>query len=425
MLLYSLTIALSAFLLFELQPIIAKSILPWFGGTSAVWSTCMLFFQVVLLLGYLYAHWLHRTFGARRQAIIHSVVLAASLALLPVLPNPAWKSTVVAHPSLRILALLTVTVGLPYFLLSSTSPLLQAWYARTHKRGMPYRLFALSNAASLAALLSYPFLIEPNLATRLQGILWSAAYAGFAATCALTAWRTSLLPEVEAAHAARRDRGGCRAGLDGPPAVARPRVLGFGTSAGGDHAPHAGCGGHTVPLDPAAHGLPAELHPVFRGAELLPARSLRSAAGALARLHGIQPVARTPGCYGCLADAHHRMSIGPSLVVFALALFVCCMVCHGELARLKPHPRHLTGFYVLVSLGGATGGLFVGLVAPNFFRAYYEFPIGLAFCACPGAIVLCARRGRAGRSRLWPPPWPATCSAWAPACTRWWTDTGW
>src|ERR1035438_8632741 len=190
-LLYSLTIFLSAFLLFQVQPIIAKTILPWFGGSSAVWSTCMLFFQVVLLLGYLYAHWLHEKLAPRRQAVAHIAALAVSFAALPILPNPVWKSAGVAHPSLTILALLSLTVGLPYFLLASTSPLLQAWYARTHREGMPYRLFALSNFASMLALLSYPFLVEPNLPTRMQGLIWSAAYVCFAALCGATAWRSS------------------------------------------------------------------------------------------------------------------------------------------------------------------------------------------------------------------------------------------
>src|SRR5262245_20343776 len=199
MLFYTLTILLSAFLLFEVQPIIAKMILPWFGGTSAVWSTCMLFFQIVLLLGYLYAHWLNRNFPPRRQAILHSVALALSLASLPILPSERWKTTAVTQPSLRILALLALTVGLPYFLLSSTSPLLQAWYARTHKSGLPYRLFALSNFASMMALLSYPLLIEPNLPNRLQGWIWSAAYVCFAAVCSLTAWRTVSAPELKEA----------------------------------------------------------------------------------------------------------------------------------------------------------------------------------------------------------------------------------
>src|SRR3954451_85243 len=196
MLLFGVTIFLSAFLLFEVQPVIAKMILPWFGGTSAVWSTCMLFFQIVLLLGYAYAHWLHRTFAARKQAIIHIAVLAVSLAALPILPGDHWKSAANDQPSLRILALLSATVGLPYFLLSSTGPLLQAWYARNHKEGMPYRLFALSNFASLLALLSYPVAIEPNLASRVQAWAWAGAYVAFAAVCGLTAWRASLHPNA-------------------------------------------------------------------------------------------------------------------------------------------------------------------------------------------------------------------------------------
>jgi hypothetical protein len=172
MFLYAITIFLSAFLLFEVQPVIAKIILPWFGGTSAVWSTCMLFFQLVLLLGYVYAHWLHTRLAPRRQAFVHITVLLLSLAALPILPAAHWKADG-GQPSLRILALLSATVGMPYFLLSSTSPLLQAWYARSHKEGMPYRLFALSNFASMLALLSYPLLIEPNLPNRVQAYGWS------------------------------------------------------------------------------------------------------------------------------------------------------------------------------------------------------------------------------------------------------------
>src|SRR5215471_17548960 len=190
MLFYSLTIFLSAFLLFEVQPIIAKMILPWFGGSSAVWSTCMLFFQIVLLLGYLYAHWLN-SLAPRKQALVHISLLAVSLTTLPIIPGRSWRTHGLGPPSTTILALLAVTVGLPYFLLSSTSPLLQAWYARTHKAALPYRLFALSNFASLLALLSYPLLIEPNLTGRTQGIVWSVSYLLFAAVCAFTAWRSS------------------------------------------------------------------------------------------------------------------------------------------------------------------------------------------------------------------------------------------
>ncbi len=388
MLLYSITIFLSAFLLFEVQPVIAKMILPWFGGTSAVWSTCMLFFQIVLLLGYLYAHLLHRKLGPRQQAIAHSVVLAASLAALPILPSPHWKTAGVEQPSLRILALLAVTVGLPYFLLSSTSPLLQAWYARNHKEGMPYRLFALSNFASLLALLSYPVLIEPNLPNRIQGLAWSVAYVAFAIVCALTAWRAAAQPAVAFV---RPEEGRAE---DTEPAWAL-RLLWLGLAASASVLLLA----VTTHLTQDVAAIPFlwivpltvylltfilcfetprfYLRPVF-----LPLFLVSVAFMAFRLWPGHwnvqQPVLQT------VANLDSRWIIAS----FAASLFVCCMVCHGELARLKPHPRYLTGFYVTVSLGGAIGGLFVGLVAPNLFRAYYEFPIGLGVCAAVVALVL-------------------------------------
>jgi hypothetical protein len=149
--LYAATVFLSAFLLFQIQPMIAKIILPWFGGASTVWSTCMVFFQVTLLFGYLYAHWLQARAAPRRQALLHIALLAVSLVALPIVANTAWKPAAGDSPSLRILGLLAVTVGMPYFVLSTTSSLVQAWYARTHHGVVPYRLFALSNFASLLA----------------------------------------------------------------------------------------------------------------------------------------------------------------------------------------------------------------------------------------------------------------------------------
>jgi SAM-dependent methyltransferase len=389
MVFYTATIFLSAFLLFEVQPIIAKTILPWFGGTSAVWSTCMLFFQLVLLLGYLYAHWLHRSFAPRRQALAHIAVLAASLAALPILPNPSWKNAGVAQPSLRILVLLAVTVGLPYFLLSSTSPLLQAWYSRSHKGGLPYRLFALSNFASMLALLSYPTVIEPNLPTRMQGLVWSAAYAGFVLLCALTAWRSSGEQSV---------RSDAETG-PAPDALHWPlRLTWFALAASASVLLLAVTTHLTqdVAAIPFLWILPLAVYllsfiicfesprfywrPVF-----LPL--LMAALGFMAYR---------------LSSYRGSMEIRLAIALFALGLFICCMVCHGELARLKPHPRYLTGFYVLVSLGGAAGGLFVGLVAPNLFRAYYEFPIGLAFCAATVFAVLLKEAWRfPGPRRVW------------------------
>jgi len=377
MILYSLTIFLSAFLLFQVQPVIAKMILPWFGGSSAVWSTCMLFFQVVLLLGYLYAHWLN-WLAPRRQAVIHSVVLAASLCFLPIIPSASWKVAGPAHPSWTILALLAMTVGLPYFLLSSTSPLLQAWYARTHTGGIPYRLFALSNFASMLALLTYPFLVEPNLRSTTQAYTWSVGFVGFAAICALTAWKTSagksMAAEQDATDAAT---------LEAAPPGIGTRLLWLGLAASASVLLLA----VTTHLTQDVAAIPF-LWIVPLSIYLLSFIVCFESP----RLY-FRPVF-VPLFMASLAfmayrlwPDHIKMEMRLLIALFAFALFNCCMVCHGELARLKPHPRYLTGFYVTVSLGGAVGGLFVGLVAPNLFHAYWEFPIGLALCGLVAVIV--------------------------------------
>ena len=369
MLLYALAVSLSAFLLFEVQPIIAKMILPWFGGTSAVWTTCMLFFQVVLLLGYLYAHWLHEKLAPRKQALLHIAVLAASLATLPILPNPAWKAVDVAHPSERILLLLAITIGLPYFLLSSTSPLLQAWYARRNRGGLPYRLFALSNAASMLALLTYPLLVEPNLPTRLQGYAWSAAYACFAVLCALTAWRSS----GEAAAAASPEG----AGTVEPPPSWTARLLWLGLAASASVLLLAVTTHLTqdIAAIPFLWILPLSIY-------LLSFIICFESPGAYRRIIFLPLLLAALAFFAYrLWPYHAAMQMRAAIALCGAALFVCCMVCHGELVRLKPDPRHLTGFYVAVALGGACGGLFVSLLAPNLFDAFDEFPIGLALCA--------------------------------------------
>jgi SAM-dependent methyltransferase len=370
MLLYALTISLSAFLLFAVQPIIAKAILPWFGGSSAVWSTCMLFFQAVLLLGYAYAHWLHQKVGARKQAIAHIAMLAASLAALPIIPNQAWRTASAGQPSLRILGLLAITVGLPYLLLSSTSPLLQAWYARNHKDGLPYRLFALSNFASMLALLSYPLFVEPNLPTRMQEWVWSVAYVCFALFCGVTAWRSGAHPVAEPAWTSAQDAG------ESQP-VWSDRLLWLGLSASASVLLLAVTNHLTqdVAAIPFLWLLPLS---VYLLSFILCFESTRY----YKRVVFVPLLFAALGYMGYRMWWHHKdMSIRLVIALFGLALFICCMVCHGELSRLKPHPRYLTGFFVTISLGGAFGGVFVGLVAPYVFRGYYEFPAGLALCA--------------------------------------------
>jgi SAM-dependent methyltransferase len=389
MLFYPCVIFLGAFLLFQVQPIIAKIILPSFGGSSVVWSTCMLFFQVVLLLGYTYAHWLHERFAPKRQALIHSFLLLASFAILPLGPDAARAVRGVDHPSWQILRLLTATVGIPYFLLASTSPLLQAWYAR--QRGQaPYRLYALSNLASMLALVSYPALVEPTLTTRHQGLIWSIAYGVFAAMCAATAWIGARSLAINTGTAVSH----------ATVPVPKPdwRLLSIWIAL-------AACASilllavttfltQDVAAIPFLWILPLSIYlltfiicfdspriyfrPVFYPL-------LAGALGLLAYL---------------LQHPYGGPKIGWTVVLSVAALFFCCMVCHGELVRLKPHPRYLTLFYTMLSVGGALGGTFVALVAPNVFSSYEEFPIGLGLCAILAAGVLLASH-REWFSRLW------------------------
>src|SRR5688500_2696026 len=200
MLLYAGTIFLSAFLLFLVQPVIAKQILPWFGGAAAVWAICLVFFQSVLLFGYAYADWTSRRLTPRRQAWVHLGLLALSLVALPIIPDAQWKPGSDSDPTLLILGLLAATIGLPYFLLSSTSPLVQVWFWQRFRHAVPYRLFALSNFASLLALLSYPVLIEPFLPLAAQSWMWSAGYLGFVVLCGVTAYRSTSGPAAAPAQ---------------------------------------------------------------------------------------------------------------------------------------------------------------------------------------------------------------------------------
>src|SRR5688572_32038951 len=198
---YAVTIFLSSFLLFLVQPLIARLILPWFGGSAAVWTTCMLFFQALLLAGYAYAHFLEKKLPqGKLQPLVHTVLLAAAVATLPISPSEAWKPAGSDEPISRILLLLGACVGLPYLLVASTSPLLQAWFARGRPGANPYRLFAISNLASLIALVGYPFVIEPFLAAGDQVRLWSWLFALFALLCAVVAWRTPRI-RIDETHA--------------------------------------------------------------------------------------------------------------------------------------------------------------------------------------------------------------------------------
>lgn len=377
--LYAGTVFVSAFLLFQIQPIIAKMILPWFGGSSAVWSTCMLFFQTTLLLGYLYAHWLQGRFQPRREALTHTTLLMLSLFALPIVANPSWKPAPEANPSLAILGLLVVTVGLPYFLVSTTGSLIQAWYARTHAGVIPYRLFALSNFASMLALLSYPLLVEPALPTRVQGRIWSIAYAGFVVLCGATAWFGAnrklemqvAAPGAESADPAPVPAAGERALWVALAACASILLLSVTTFLTQDVAAVPFLWILPLVVYLLSFILCFEVPRLYKRWLFIPLTVV--ALGVMA--HGI----------GLVSGWSTHMI--PTIGTFSGCLFVCCMFCHGELASRKPHPRYLTGYYVMISLGGAAGGLFVGLIAPNFFDGEYEFPIGMAMCAALAVVL--------------------------------------
>jgi hypothetical protein len=195
--LFAVTIFTSAFLLFQVQPLLAKFILPWFGGTPAVWTMCMLVFQMLLFGGYAYAHLLSRIKSVPRQAIIHAFLLTAAALMLPIVPDTGWKPVGDEAPGLRITLLLLATVGMPYFLLSSTGPLLQKWFSTACPGTSPYRLYALSNMGSLLALVSYPFAFEPVFSSTAQAWLWSVLFLVFALSCLMCGWKTatSAVPE--------------------------------------------------------------------------------------------------------------------------------------------------------------------------------------------------------------------------------------
>ena len=273
--LYAITILLSAFLLFQVQPIIAKMILPWFGGSAAVWTTCMLFFQLLLVGGYAYSHWSIRALKPRTQTLVHLALLVAGIAALPILPDASWKPHGEADPSLRILGLLAASVGLPYFLLATTSPLVQAWYARAEHGAMPYRLYALSNLGSMLALVSYPFVVEPWLPTRVQALGWSGGFVAFAIACAALAWRSRTAP-AEIAAVADGDAPG-RRGSGRLRAVGRARRRGVDPAARLHQPPVAERRADSVPLGAAARALSPLVHPLLRGAQLVPPQALPAA----------------------------------------------------------------------------------------------------------------------------------------------------
>jgi SAM-dependent methyltransferase len=390
MLLYATTIFVSAFLLFLVQPVIAKQILPWFGGTAAVWTTCLVFFQTALLLGYFYSDWTTRHLRPKTQAMLHVGLVLLAIALLPIIPADAWKPIGDEAPTLRIILLLSATIGLPYFLLATTSPLIQAWFAKSYPGQSPYRLFALSNLASMIALIGYPFVLEPNIATKLQAVGWSVGFGTFAVLIAGSAWYAMRSREEVAPIAAAFDEN----------AVAptwSQKLLWILLSAMGSVLLLAISNHLTQNISsiPLLWVVPLALYLLT----FILTFDARDATSGWYQRTLVLPMlaAVLLAMAWTLADSNLHFELTWQIGIFSAGLFVACMFCHGELVARKPHPMYLTQFYLMISVGGACGAALVGIVAPLTLPGYFELDlalIALAFVATLLTIDIFGKRDR-------------------------------
>src|SRR6267142_4298182 len=404
-----------ATLLFVVQPMVGKMVLPLLGGTPAVWSTCMVFFQAALLAGYAYAHASTAWLGTSpRQALLHLGILVIPLSVLPLAVNPHFLRGGEANPVLDVLLLLSVSVGLPFFVVSATAPLLQKWFSHTgHPAARdPYFLYAASNLGSMLALLGYPTLIEPRLHLRgeswmTQTRLWSVGYVALAALialCAFVLWRRAAAPAPVASS-------------DTPP----------GPEPGGP-APIES----SVPPAPSASILDDEPPSMRRRLRWIVLAFVPSSLFIGATTYITTDVAAVPLLwvlplaiyllsfiltFGHWPDRLHRLVTTATLPVILIVLFLIvsafkqriwitmlwhflllllvALACHGELARSRPTSRYLTEFYLLLSVGGVLGGLFNALIAPVVFRSLVEYPLVMVL-----AGVLLSARDRDPSRRL-------------------------
>jgi hypothetical protein len=391
-LLHCAALFLGSLLLFAIEPMFTKMILPLLGGTPAVWNTAMMFFQAILLVGYLYAHLLSRIQSLRRQVIVHAAVLGAGLLFLPA--HVAWQEAAGAsmHPVPWLVGLLTVSIGLPFFAVSATAPLLQRWFSHSdHPRASdPYFLYASSNAGGLIALLSYPVLIEPRLGLTLQSRAWTAGYLALTLAvvlCAVSLW------------AARR-----RLGTDSIADIASE--IPTGDSADAFHERITwGRRARWVALAfvPSALLLAVTQH---ISTDVAAAPFLWVVPLSLYLLSFIIVFSRKPilrhswmlwlqvWIFALLAIYFMEHDLWMLLTLHLAALFVTAMVCHGELVRRRPMAEHLTEFYLWMSLGGLLGGVFCSLIAPIAFDSILEYPLVLTF-----ACLLRPEFGKGGQVR--------------------------
>lgn len=415
---YAVTIFASAFLLFQIQPMISKAILPWFGGTSAVWTTCLLFFQSLLFGGYAYAHFSNSWLRPKHQAIVHIAQIVAAVVFLRVLPQADAKPLGGGDPTREILLMLALTIGLPYFVLSATGPLLQAWFARSFPDRTPYRLYALSNVGSLLALVSYPFIFERLFELTRQAALWSAGFIAFAALCGVTAawlWSSSVEGTWRANDAQGAEEDDAQAGKVGTDQVAQSPLLvhyllwivlpAFASATLMATTNHVSTDVAVVPL---LWIIPLALYlltfiiafdrPVWYRRTLVAALTIPAIyATGLAYKEGIGAAnlydcGFSGICMRSVAEVLHLGNVAKdgsvsspefhigfraALAANFVAMLGICFLCHGELANLKPPTRYLTAYYLLMSAGGALGGLAVTIVAPHVFTTIFEWKLSI------------------------------------------------
>lgn len=376
---FASSILIGAFLVFQVQPVISKTILPWFGGSPAVWTTCMLFFQVLLFGGYLYAHLSVKYLTPAWQGAVHALLVIAAVSLLPIMPNAGWKPVDSQNPTWRILLLLGANVGLPYFLLSSTAPLIQSWFSQTYQGKSPYRLYALSNAGSLVALLSYPFVFEPAMGVQSQSAFWTIGFCVFALFCGLTALMIRRQPPSEKLTSTSVEPHSGK-----PPTIGQylfwlimPAFASVMLLAATNHI----C--QDVAVIPFLWVAPLSLYLLtfiicFDNQKWYSKRWC--SVGALVSILLI--------C-GLEVFDLHNFNLVFEVGINLSAMFFICMLCHGELVHHKPAPKWLTAFYLMSSAGGALGGILVAIICPVVFVTFFEMNLGIlvAYLVATGYLL--------------------------------------
>lgn len=394
MLLFAFNIFLSAFLLFQIQPIIGRFVLPWFGGTPAVWSTLMLVFQILLTGGYAYATWLSSR--ARRPVQVHIVLVLSAVVLLagrgmtdasPVMASVLEISRNGSSPVLEIIKLLSVSIALPFFVLASNSPLMQVWFSRKYPDRSYARLYGLSNLGSLLGLLTYPFLIEPNFSLRIQGWLWSAGFLLFGLLSGVIAlksgWAASLSKRVDAPLKPRKR----------PPPALMTMWIALSATASLFLLSVTNQISQEVAVIPFLWILPLSIY------LLSFILAFSSEWGYHRKFYASLFLISSALTLFVMLNAT-RLHVYWQILAYCLLLFASCMLCHGELYLLRPAAENLTLFYLMVSVGGAIGGIFVSLVAPVIFNGYWEFFVGLAMTVAVLLTILRSGRDATARARF-------------------------